>query len=333
MEDLRLVGISDDGSRLVVESGGGDRFGLPLDERMHAALRGDRARLGQLQISIESELRPREIQTRIRSGETAEEIAAKAGVPVDRVRRYEGPVLLERTVVAQNAQTVGVRRVTDSITTPLGDLVRSRLEGHQVADGSIDWDSWLHSDGRWLVRLAYSANGHDRAATWLYDPARRQVEPADDEARWLTEEERAAPQTPRARPQRLAAVPAEQPDAQVGQHDTVPLSARRRPRAVPDTAVDDTPADDASADGMPADDMPADDKPGVQRTRRATETAATRGERPADRPDEAAATDEPPTAPAIRPAARTTGRARTGKRATVPSWDEILFGGPKRDAD
>src|SRR6266571_1883857 len=105
MEDLRLVGVSDDGSRLVVESAAGDRFGLPLDERMHAAMRGDRARLGQLQIAIENELRPREIQSRIRSGETAEEIAAQAGVPVDRVRRYEGPVLLERTVVAQNAQT------------------------------------------------------------------------------------------------------------------------------------------------------------------------------------------------------------------------------------
>ena len=148
MADLRLVGLSDDGSRLLLEGTDGERQTVPVDERLHAALRGDRARLGQLQISIESELRPREIQERIRSGETAEDIAAAAGVPVDRVRRYEGPILLERTVVAQDAQAVGVRRVTDSVTTPLGTLVAARLAEHQVDDDSLDWDSWLNPDGR-----------------------------------------------------------------------------------------------------------------------------------------------------------------------------------------
>ncbi len=309
MEDLRLVGVSDDGSKLVIESAGGERFGLPVDERVHAALRGDRARLGQLQIAIEGQLRPREIQSRIRAGETAEEIAAQAGLPVDRVRRYEGPILLERTVVAQDAQTVGVRRVTDSATTPLGVLVRARLEGHQVDEESMDWDSWLHADGRWLVRLAYAANGQQRAATWLYDPGRRTMEPADDEARWLTDEERAAKEPPRARASRLAAVPAEEPDAEVGRHDTVPLAAQRRPRAVPDPVP--APDEDAAEDG--GDDGAAS----------ATDEA---------RPD--AADDVPEQPPAVRPAERANPRGRPGgKRPAVPSWDEILFGGPKRDAD
>ena len=71
MDDLRLVGLSHDGSRLVVEGSDGQTYGLPLDERVHAALRGDRARLGQLQINIDSEIRPREIQARIRAGELA----------------------------------------------------------------------------------------------------------------------------------------------------------------------------------------------------------------------------------------------------------------------
>src|SRR5262245_27855642 len=191
MADLRLVGLTDDGSRLVLEDGDGERHTVPVDERLHAALRGDRARLGQLQISIEGELRPREIQERIRAGETAEDIAAAAGLPVDRVRRYEGPILLERTVVAQQAQAVGVRRVTDSVTTPLGTLVSTRLAEHQVDDDSLDWDSWLVGQGRWMVRLTYRADGNERAATWSYDPGRRSIEPADDEARWLTDEERA----------------------------------------------------------------------------------------------------------------------------------------------
>src|SRR6476661_8882107 len=159
MDDLRLVGLSPDGSRLVVEGPEGRSYSLPLDERLHAALRGDRARLGQLQISIDSELRPREIQARIRAGQSAEEIAAAAGLPVERVSRYETPILLERTHMAQRAQEVGVRRVTDAVTTPLGVLVRTRLEEHGVVDESADWDSWRRDDGCWLVRLTYAAGG------------------------------------------------------------------------------------------------------------------------------------------------------------------------------
>ncbi len=314
MEDLRLVGVSDDGSRLVLESGGGDRYEVPLDERLHAALRGDRARLGQLQIAIEGQLRPREIQTRIRSGETAEEIAAQAGLPVDKVRRYEGPILLERTVIAQDAQAVGVRRVTDSVTTPLGVLVRTRLEGHQVDEESLDWDSWLHADGRWLVRLVYRANGQERSATWLYDAGRRTVEPADDEARWLTDEERATAQPPqRARGPRLAAVPAEEPDPEVGRHDTVPLTKPQRPRAVPDTLPDVEHVDDAPEVGV---------------------TDETEPPSSADDADTADVAEVPEPAPPVRPATRANPRGRGGgKRAAVPSWDEILFGGPKRDSD
>ena len=75
MSDLRLVGLSDDGSRLVLEEPDGRQSFLPVDERIHAALRGDRARLGQLQNDLESKLRPREIQARIRAGQSLEEVS------------------------------------------------------------------------------------------------------------------------------------------------------------------------------------------------------------------------------------------------------------------
>jgi len=69
---------------------------LPIDDRLRIVARGQFSRLAQYEIEVESPLRPKEIQDRIRAGETAEEIADAAGVPIERVRRFEGPVLAER---------------------------------------------------------------------------------------------------------------------------------------------------------------------------------------------------------------------------------------------
>ena len=97
MRELRLVAVSDDGTRLILRPEGDDApMALPVDERLHAAMRGDRARLGQLEIQMDSQVRPRDIQARIRSGESVESVAAAAAVPLDRVLRYAGPVLAER---------------------------------------------------------------------------------------------------------------------------------------------------------------------------------------------------------------------------------------------
>ncbi|GAB3901970.1 hypothetical protein GCM10027612_66290 [Microbispora bryophytorum subsp. camponoti] len=117
MQELRLVAVSEDGTYLVLATAGrGTRFTLPVDDRLRAAVRGNFSRLGQYEIEVESPLRPKEIQARIRAGETAEEIAATAGIPVERVRWFEGPVLQEREYMAQQAQRVAVRMPGE--TTP-----------------------------------------------------------------------------------------------------------------------------------------------------------------------------------------------------------------------
>lgn len=258
MEDLRLVGLSEDGSRLVLEGKDGRSFAVPVDERIHAALRGDRARLGQLQINMESRLRPREIQARIRAGQSSEEVAVAAGVPVDRVRRYEGPILLERTHMAESARAVGVRRVTDSTSTPLGTLVATRLEERGVSPEDLEWDSWRREDARWEVLLRYSAGGRERLARWIFDPARRTIEPDDDESRWLTDEERAAPESTRKAVRRLAPVPspeaAPEPDEPTRQHDTVPVPVERTaaPAEAPADAEPAAPKAPAPAAPAPA---------------------------------------------------------------------------------
>ena len=97
---------------------------LPIDERLRAVALGQTSRLAQYEIEVESPLRPKEIQARIRAGETVEEIADAAGIAVERVRWFEGPVLAERANIADQAQTASVRRHGDATPGPrLGEIV------------------------------------------------------------------------------------------------------------------------------------------------------------------------------------------------------------------
>ncbi|MER7213309.1 septation protein SepH [Streptosporangium sp. NPDC000239] len=195
MQELRLVAVSEDGTYLVLATAGrGTRFTLPVDDRLRAAVRGNFSRLGQYEIEVESPLRPKEIQARIRAGETAEEIAATAGIPVERVRWFEGPVLQEREYMAQQAQRCAVRLPGDSAPGPtLGELVAERLTRRGVPADEIDWDSAKRDDNLWRIKLGFVWNGHSRRAEWIFDPRRRHITPHDDEAMRLSSGDQAEP--------------------------------------------------------------------------------------------------------------------------------------------
>ena len=71
---------------------------------------GAQAGTGQLEITDGSALRPRDIQARIRAGESPESVAQVAQTSVDKVMPYAAPVLAERAHVAQRAQRASIRR-------------------------------------------------------------------------------------------------------------------------------------------------------------------------------------------------------------------------------
>jgi hypothetical protein len=184
MQELRLVAVSEDGTYAVLAAPGhGGRFSLPIDDRLRIVARGQFSRLAQYEIEVESPLRPKEIQDRIRAGETAEEIADAAGVPIERVRRFEGPVLAERAYRAQEAQRANLRQPGDSGPgRPLGEVVVERLRMFGVEPADAEWDSRRRSDGGWQVRLAFSSGSRPHVAEWVFDPNRKHIAPADDTA-------------------------------------------------------------------------------------------------------------------------------------------------------
>ena len=184
MQELRFVAVSEDGQYAVLGvPGRSARFTLPIDERLRAVALGQTSRLAQYEIEVESPLRPKEIQARIRAGETVEEIADAAGIAAERVRWFEGPVLAERAYMADQAQKASVRRQGDATPGPqLGEIVAERMKAFGADPDDAQWDAKKRGDGSWLVQLTFISAGRLHAAEWNFDPRRRHVLPADDNA-------------------------------------------------------------------------------------------------------------------------------------------------------
>ena len=315
MQELRLVAVSEDGTYAILAvPGRSGRFLLPIDERLRTVAKGQFSRLAQYEIEVENPLRPKEIQDRIRAGETAEEIADAAGIPPDRVRRFEGPVLAERQYRAQEAQRATIRGHGESGPGPrLGDIVAERLSGVGVSQDNSEWDSRKRPDGNWQVQLQFSIGGRTGVAEWIYDPRRRHVIPDDEQAMRLclpADEWSATTFAERTR----------------GTATVTPIGSRQHP-AYSDPVRDfDRRGAAAAARSRDVGHTSPGSEPGV-----AGPTADDAG--PPMRPEapaaSAAVVGAPVPAPAVAEPEAAARKKPTGgrpRRSSVPSWDEIMFG-------
>jgi hypothetical protein len=185
MRALRVVGLGDDGKTVICEDPArGERFSLPADERLRAAARGDVTRLGQIDIELESQMRPREIQTRIRAGESVEQVAAAANIPAHKVERYAYPVLLERSRTAELAQRAHPVREDGPDVQTLGEVVAHSFGLRGQDYSAANWDSWRGEDHRWVVQLSWTAGRSANRAHWSFHPGAHggTVAPLDEHA-------------------------------------------------------------------------------------------------------------------------------------------------------
>ncbi|HEU4674925.1 MAG TPA: septation protein SepH [Motilibacteraceae bacterium] len=407
MRDLSLVALHEDGESLVLEDAEGGRYSLAVDERLLSAVRGDRARLGQLSIELESSLRPAEIQARIRAGATAEEVAREAGVPLERVRRYEGPVVAEREHVARLARAALVGRRDGGERAPLAEVVEPRLARRGVPAEAVGWDAYRRDDGRWVVAVRWTTSSPGQgksaagSATWLFDVRTRALSPGGDEARWLVDGEPAelaadvppaahprspeefaeraydeAPSEESPFPRGEAIAPVSEPGAATGRDDQqvaapaaeeVPggatvvgldalleagSSGRRGRRGRRDRGArpEQTALGHSQPDGSEESDRgragaapetarppaggPAPAEPRVQAEQPAhgTEPDLTGGpDEAGPEPEGAAVAEAAEVAEAAPGRASRPAAGSRGRRAAVPSWDEIVFGRKSRD--
>ena len=341
MKRVRLVGPVEGTSDLALETEDGERLTLAVTDDLREALKHARAVARE---ATPSTLSPKEIQRRIRSGLSAAELSELSGAPLDQLRRYEAPVLAERAYIADLAQTTRIGR--DTSAPILGDLVADRLASRGVRNADVQWDAWRDGTNPWHVAASFPSQGKTVVAVWTFDHSARTLTAEDDEARWLTETELLDVPSPRRHLSavRTSQAPAErQAAARVAQASESPQS---RPEPVaPATAA---PGAASSAAAAPAAPSATEELLSGLETRRGTREPAPVDEegddeefegfgpmvsRQADVGFSAPSEPQPATEPTPQPAAeappaRESARktsARKG-RASVPSWDEIVFG-------
>jgi len=337
MQDLTPVGLSQDGRRLLMVSSTGEEFAVPIDTRFRAAMRGESARLGQLEMKMESALRPRDIQARIRAGESPEDVATAAQTNVDAIMVFATPVLAERAHVAQSALRASVRRrsgESSSAGATLGEAAEIFFGNHTLHDEDVEWDAWRQADGRWALVATYALGGRARVAEFSHDLPGRYVVAENDEARILTGELREpdakgdAPPARPARGRRLSSVPS-QDELPLGD-DAIELVRDPEAVAAEEAIVEDTaPVAFAEPDSATADaDWIATDP--ITEEQRDGGPGASPGTEPIVEADDGSGDAGPGADLSDEPVAEA-NQPKRKRRSSVPSWDDIMFGGGKSE--
>ncbi|MGZ6787968.1 MAG: septation protein SepH [Nocardioidaceae bacterium] len=350
-QDLTFVRLTEDGSRLVLVGGTGAEFTLVVDEKLRSALRGMATRDGRLEKTMESTLRPRDIQARIRAGESPEDVAAAAQTTVDRIMGYATPVLAERAHIAERAQRASVRRkANEGPARLLGDAVAEQLRARNVDPASVEWDAWRREDGRWTLVADYGVGGSGSHAEFVFDAPGRYVVPDDDTARWLVGEAAPAPAAPvDPAGRRLSAVTSADQELPLGEdaigmvtgrtaedeERTVDLTATahavRQPERTQHPAAQQHPPVDPTAVTGDGDWMAtqATERPTPPPVRPAPVEQPAEAEPEEPAAEAPAASEEPAAEEPQEPPRRAVKKSRG--RASVPSWDEIMFGGGRSE--
>ncbi len=323
MRPVRFVALSEDGRALVLADEVGRLLALPIDDRLLGVLQsGTDARTpagGPANGEPPPSLSPRDIQARIRAGESADEVARIAGVPVDRVLRYAGPVLQERAMVAQHARRTRLRDSERTLT--LGELVDARLDQHGVEAEKVSWDAYRRDDGTWRIVATWPSGKATAQAVWELDRTRTWVTPFDDMANYLCAErpttvpgqDDAAGRAARGRGGHGLPVPVE---------EAARRSARDPIRSGRDAllATLERPLGSAGR-GL---DPPAAAAVTAERSRRGMGRVS-----PFD--DDTESPKEVPAVPSLavlRPRRSSPAESTGDGERRAPSWDEVLFGRP-----
>jgi hypothetical protein len=294
MPKLHLVGITPDHRGLVLSEHARAKRGdmvLEIDDRLLEAIdKANRLRTRDEGVRLESNAlpskrgdadgdaavagrpTPREIQQRLRAGESVAALARTSGTDEAWIRRFAAPVLAEQAKVIDLARSVTfTKRGVGPSGAALGQAVAANVIDRGVPltlpDLEAGWGAYQHPEGGWRVTFTFPLRGRRQTAEWEIEPGTGQLTARNKLATELGWRE-SGRKLPQPKPVKATATkragkaqPVKADEAAVSGTAATGTATAATGRATAETAT----AEPAAADGVPADapsaDAPAGDAP------------------------------------------------------------------------
>lgn len=325
MKDIKFLGT--DGDFLLLETPEGVRYRLLIDDSVRRASRGESS--PQLDAPT---LSPREIQEEIRVGRSIQDIIAASGAPEEYIRKFAQPVLDELNHAVLNALAVRLEIAGDRFNEPtvreFGEIIKSRLAASGA--GIERWSALKAPDQGFFIYCEFELDGQTNKATWSYDPKRLALSPENDVAINLSSQDRLVAQAPKLRP--VASTPTSITESLGETVDLVRLTPNSSTPLNSQASDADESVLSETADLLDALRKKRSERESVEHL---DPHPSTEGLRVVELVPEQLHPDEEPEAiePEPAPAPVNTDSSSTQKRgrASIPSWDQIVFGTKTED--
>ena len=180
--ELQLVGRTGDGSAIELTDQSGAKFSLPITENLKSALTQPKL-VSVAPIDERPSFGVKEIQARLRAGESMGSISRTTDWAVEKIEKFSGPILQERAYVIETALKSFLRREASSPT--LGEATDVQLSSHGVDMEAVEWNTHRNVDGTWNIIAHYPNIDGTAEANWNFELGNRILTAKDDSARWI----------------------------------------------------------------------------------------------------------------------------------------------------
>lgn len=201
--DLRTVGRNEAGDSLELHDLDGNVFMVRINDHLKSLVNQSAPSILR---SVESdgngEISIKEMQARLRAGESMESISRTGNVSLEKIERYSHPILQERSYIISLAQKCELK---NSKVTLL-ESITEKLVPRGVEMKLCEWNAYRNEDGTWQVLLHYPTRDGQGSAEWRFESVKRTITSDDDGARWILDEE-PAPREAVVRPIRSEEAP------------------------------------------------------------------------------------------------------------------------------
>ncbi|MEI6648549.1 MAG: septation protein SepH [Actinomycetes bacterium] len=194
MTELIITGRSEDGEYLALTNAQGEAFTLSLaevEEELMSETPTPTPKLVAISNYYDQQdevvVTVKDIQARLRAGQTMADISAQTEWSVEKIEKFSGPILQERAYVISQAMKSPLRREAQSPT--LATAAHSQLLPRGVVSDDIEWNTARNEDGTWKIRLSYPIKDGTDSATWVFDLSKQMLTPTDDGAKWISGDE------------------------------------------------------------------------------------------------------------------------------------------------